>query len=357
MKSLSTEGTEKVSFDEFTRVVLEDYKLAHISRNCSSIARKEVLTGKAKFGIFGDGKELAQIAMAKQFRNGDWRSGYYRDQTFLMAAGIVTPQSFFSQIYGDTNPANNPGNAGRNFNNHFATANIDEKGNWLPQAELRNTAADLSPTAAQMPRLVGLAYASKLYRENKDLGSLKEFSNAGNEVAFGMIGDASTSEGHFFETMNAAAVLQIPMAVAVWDDGYGISVTTEFQTVKASISEALQGFERTVEKPGILIYKARGWDYPELCRIFEEGIARCREEHVPVLFHVSEMNQPLGHSTSGSHERYKSRERLNWEKEFDPLKKMREWILESGICTEKTLNELEVQASREAKQAQEAAWE
>ncbi len=347
---------DKISFEKFTREVLEDYSLAHISRSCSVLARKEVLTGKAKFGIFGDGKELAQIAMAKHFRKGDWRSGYYRDQTFMMAAGIVTFESFFAQIYGDTDAGMNPGNAGRSFNNHFATANINPDGSWRNLLEQKNSAADLSPTAAQMPRLVGLAYASKLFRENPELAAYNEFSSKGDEVAFGMIGDASTSEGHFFETMNAAGVLQIPMAVGVWDDGYGISVTRDYQTVKESISEALRGFERRNGKNGILIYKARGWDYPELCRVFEEGIGRCREEHVPVLFHIEEMSQPLGHSTSGSHERYKSRERLDWEKEFDPLKKMREWIIESGIAEPEALDAIEKDAESTARSARDAAW-
>ncbi len=353
---MKTESQEKIPFEEFARDVLADYHLAQVSRKCSVLARKEVLTGKAKFGIFGDGKEVAQIAMAKQFRNGDWRSGYYRDQTFLMAAGIVSPESFFAQIYGDTDAEMNPGNAGRSFNNHFATPNIHPDGSWRDLMQRKNTAADLSPTAAQMPRLVGLAYASKLYRQNPDLREYSMFSHGGNEVAFGMIGDASTSEGHFFETMNAAGVLQIPMAVAVWDDGYGISVTREYQTIKQSISEALKGFERQGNSNGILIYRARGWDYPGLCKVFEEGISRCREEHVPVLFHIEEMNQPLGHSTSGSHERYKSRERLDWEKEFDPLKKMREWMLETGIATEKSLDDLETDAEQLVHRARDAAW-
>jgi pyruvate/2-oxoglutarate/acetoin dehydrogenase E1 component/TPP-dependent pyruvate/acetoin dehydrogenase alpha subunit len=347
---------KRISFDEFSREVLEDYKLAHISRHCSVLARKEVLTGKAKFGIFGDGKEIAQIAMAKQFREGDWRSGYYRDQTFMMAAGLASPQSFFAQIYGDTDPVMNPGNAGRSFNNHFATANINPDGTWKNLAGQKNTAADLSPTAGQMPRLVGLAYASRLFREEPGLREYRQFSNRGIEVAFGMIGDASTSEGHFFETMNAAAVLGIPMAVAVWDDGYGISVTRELQTVKDSISEALKGFEKQERSNGILIYKARGWDYPALCGVFEEGIARCREEHVPVLFHITEMNQPLGHSTSGSHERYKSGERLEWEKAYDPLAKMREWILNGELAGTGELDRMEEEAVAEVSLAMNSAW-
>ncbi len=353
---MQTVKGDKISFQEFSGEVLEDYLLAHISRHCSVLARKEVLTGKAKFGIFGDGKELAQIAMAKQFRNGDWRSGYYRDQTFMMAAGLASPESFFAQVYGDTDPERNPGNAGRSFNNHFATANINPDGTWKNLAEQKNTAADLSPTAAQMPRLVGLAYASRLFREEPGMKKYRQFSNEGTEVAFGMIGDASTSEGHFFEAMNAAGVLGIPMAVAVWDDGYGISVTRELQTIKDSISEALRGFESRDGSNGILIYTARGWDYPGLCRVFEEGISRCRNEHIPVLFHIVEMNQPLGHSTSGSHERYKSGERLEWEREFDPLKKMREWILEIGISTAEVLDGIEEEARGEARKAMDSAW-
>ncbi len=348
---------KKISFREFSNEVLKDYKLAHISRHCSVLARKEVLTGKAKFGIFGDGKEVAQIAMAKNFRDGDWRSGYYRDQTFLMAAGIVTPEGFFAQVYGDTDHKYNPGNAGRNFNNHFATPNIDDKGEWMNLAKQKNSAADLSPVAAQMPRLIGLAYASRLFRQNPDLAGYKKYSDNGNEVAFGMIGDASTSEGHFFETMNAAGVLQIPMAVAVWDDGYGISVPREYQTVKQSISVVMKGFEAGEGEKGILIYRARGWDYRELCEVFMEGIRRCRTDHIPVLFHIDEMTQPLGHSTSGSHERYKSKERLTWEKEFDPLKKMREWILASGISTGDNLDKIEQQAIQEVKDARDAAWQ
>ena len=353
----NTLNHKTIPFENFRAEVLADYKLAQVSRQCSILARKEVLTGKAKFGIFGDGKELGQIAMAKHFREGDWRSGYYRDQTFMMAAGIVSPEGFFAQIFGDTDENLNPGNAGRNFNNHFATPNIDAEGSWLNLMKQKNSAADLSPTAAQMPRLIGLAYASKLFRENTALKGYDQFSRNGDEVAFGMIGDASTSEGHFFETMNAAGVLQIPVAVAVWDDGYGISVTREYQTVKESISEVMKGFEASGQEKGILIYKARGWDYPGLCKVFEEGIRRCREEHIPILFHIDEMNQPLGHSTSGSHERYKSSERLAWEQEFDPLKKMREWIQSSGISTPGQLDVIEKEAFDEARTARDVAWE
>ncbi|MFW6372005.1 MAG: thiamine pyrophosphate-dependent dehydrogenase E1 component subunit alpha, partial [Bacteroidota bacterium] len=345
-----------ISFEDFKKEILEDYRISQVSRQLSKLGRKEVLTGKAKFGIFGDGKEIAQVAMAKNFRNGDWRSGYYRDQTFMLAADLFTPEEFFAQLYGDTDVDRNPGNAGRSFNNHFATRSLNPDGSWKNLSHMKNSAADLSPTAGQMPRLVGLAYASKLFRHNQFLHAYTNLSDHGNEVAFGMIGDASTSEGHFFETMNAAGVMQIPMVVAVWDDGYGISVPVEEQTVKSDISVALKGFERDSQGDGILIYKARGWDYPGLCLMFHEGIQKARDEHVPVLFHVTEMVQPLGHSTSGSHERYKSKERLEWEKAHDPLLKTREWILAKGIATENELDSLEETARVRAKEAREKAW-
>ena len=344
-----------LSIEDFKREILDDYKTAQVSRKCSILARKEVLTGNAKFGVFGDGKEIGQIAMAKKFRPGDWRSGYYRDQTFMFASGISNPEEFFAQIYGDTGLDHNPGNGGRSFNNHFCTRTLMPDGSWQTISEMKNSAADLSPTAGQMPRLIGLAYASKLYRENKALSSYTQFSKNGDEVAFGMIGDASTSEGHFFETMNAAAVLQIPLACAVWDDGYGISVPKELQTVKGSISEALKGFEKKENTNGILIYRAKGWDYAELVQVFNEGIDICREKHIPVLFHIDEMTQPLGHSTSGSQERYKSQERIEWEQEFDPVKKMREWILEKKIVTSETLDLIEEEAEKQVRDARERA--
>lgn len=337
--------------------VLADYHLAVLSRQISLLGRKEVLTGKAKFGIFGDGKELAQIAMAKQFRPGDWRSGYYRDQTFMMAAGLLSPEGFFHQLYGQTDGTLNPGNNGRSFNNHYATPNMQPDGSWVNLMAQKNTAADLSPTAGQMPRLVGLAWASKLFRHNTALHQFPQFSDQGNEVAFGMIGDASTSEGHFFETINAAAVLQIPLAIAVWDDGYGISVPKKYQTTKESISEALRGFERTATQPGIVILRAKGWDYPGLCAMFEEGIELCRREQVPVLFHVDEINQPQGHSTSGSHERYKSPERLQWEKEYDGLVQMRAWILAQQLASAPELDRIEAQAAERARAARKTAWD
>ncbi len=354
--SETAERHKEITYNEFRKVILEDYQLANLSRQCSIIGRKEVLTGKAKFGIFGDGKEIAQIALAKNFKEGDWRSGYYRDQTFMMAAGLLTAEEFFAQLYGDTDTTLNPGNRGRSMNNHYSTPNLNVDGSWANLVTRKNSAADLSPTAAQMPRLVGLAYASKLFRQNKELDEYTHLSKNGNEVAFGMIGEGSTSEGHFFETMNAAGVLQIPLAIAVWDDGYGISVTKEYQTTKESISELLKGFEADRNHSGILIYKAKGWNYPGLCKIFEEGIRRCRNEHIPVLFHIDEMNQPLGHSTSGSHERYKSTERLEWEKEYDPIKKMREWIVDSEIAGETELDEIERSAEEQAEKARDQAW-
>lgn len=336
--------------------ILKDYRLALVSRYCSITGRKEVLTGKAKFGIFGDGKEIAQIAYAKQFRDGDWRSGYYRDQTFMMAAGLFTPEEFFAQLYGTTDSIVNPGNSGRSFNNHFSTRNVSEEGEWLDLTMQKNSAADLSPTAGHMPRLLGLGLASKFFRQNPALKEFTWISNGGNEVAFGTIGDASTSEGSFFETINAAGVLQIPIAVAVWDDGYGISVPVSMQTVKSSISKALRGFEKS-GSTGILIYEVKGWDYPELCRVFAEGIARCRKEHVPVLFHVTEVTQPQGHSTSGSHERYKSEERLAWEAEFDCLFRFEQWILANGLSTTSRLEQMKVEVAEEVEAAREKAWE
>ena len=348
--------TAKIGFEEFRKEVLNDYMVANLSRQCSLIARREVLNGKAKFGIFGDGKEVAQIAMAKQFREGDWRSGYYRDQTFMLSTGMATAEEFFAQLYGDTDQEANPGNSGRMMNNHFSTPNRNPDGTTRNLSAQKNSTADLSPTAAQMPRLIGLGYASKLFRNHEEWNSYTDLSRNGDEVAFGAIGDASTAEGHFFEAMNAAGVLQIPLAMAVWDDGFGISVPREYQLVKENISEVLQGFAQDEKNRGIIIYKSRGWDYPHLSRIFEEGIRLCREKHVPVLFHIDEMTQPLGHSTSGSHERYKSKERLDWEKEYDPIKKMREWIITSGAGTADELDRIENEATDRANEAKNAAW-
>ena len=357
MNEVTSELQKDQTFDEFKKEVLADYKLANLSRNISIAGRREVLTGKAKFGIFGDGKEVAQIALAKQFKDGDWRSGYYRDQTWMMAAGLFTAEEFFHQLYGNTDGELNPGNGGRSFNNHFSTANINADGSFKEISRQKNSSADISPTAGQMPRLLGLAYASKLFRQNEELHRFENLSIKGNEVAFGTIGDASTSEGHFWETVNAAGVLQVPMALSIWDDGYGISVPKKYQTTKENISDLLSGFQMEEGKPGgYLIYTAKGWDYPGLCKMYEEGIKRCREEHIPVIFHVQEVTQPLGHSTSGSHERYKSPERLNWEVEFDAIGKMRDWLIESGIADGKELDEIEEIAAQDAKEARKNGW-
>lgn len=337
--------------------ILNDYRLATLSREISLLGRKEVLTGKAKFGIFGDGKELAQIAFAKTFQNGDWRSGYYRDQTFMMAAGLFSAEEFFAQLYGQTDIKLNPGNAGRVFNNHFSTRSLNDDGTWKDLTSMKNSSPDMSPTAGQMPRLLGLAYASKLFRLNKELASYSKFTKGGNEVAFGTIGDASTSEGHFFETLNAAGVLQVPMALAVWDDGYGISVPREYQTTKGNISELISGFEKKEgDKTGLLIYRAKGWNYPELVKVFTEGVERCRKEQVPVLFHITEVTQPQGHSTSGSHERYKSEERLKWEVEFDCNRRFKEWIIKEGVAKEEELIAIDQESANKAKEARSKAW-
>jgi pyruvate/2-oxoglutarate/acetoin dehydrogenase E1 component/TPP-dependent pyruvate/acetoin dehydrogenase alpha subunit len=336
--------------------VLNDYRIAHESRQASLLGRREVLTGKGKFGIFGDGKEVAQLAMARVFHKGDWRSGYYRDQTFMIAAGLMSIEEVFAQIYGDTDAEFNPMNGGRLMNNHFATRTLDKKGMWKNLTELKNSSADISPTAGQMPRLLGLALTSKLFRDNPKLSHLSHISKNGNEVAFGTIGDASTSEGHFWETINAAGVLQVPMAMSVWDDGYGISVPNRLQTTKSSISEVLKGFEKTDTSEGYLILKAKGWDYPGLCKVYEEGVDYCRKNHVPVLFHITEVTQPQGHSTSGSHERYKSAERLEWEKEYDCLQQMRKWIINESIATDEELDLIEKEAIERVKEARRLAW-
>jgi len=352
---ISAETEKQLSFDDFKKDVLNDFYIASLSRHLSVIGRKEVLTGKAKFGIFGDGKELAQVVMAKNFRNGDWRSGYYRDQTFMLASGLLTAEQFFAQLYGDTDIKNNPHNSGRSFNNHFSTANVNPDGTWKNLMTQKNSAADLSPTAGQMPRLTGLAWASKLYRENKDLTIYKNFSDNGNEVAFGTIGDASTSEGHFWETINAVGVLEVPMALFIFDDGYGISVPKKEQTTKQSISELLRGFEKDANG-GILLYKVKGWDYAEMVKVFSKGVEKCRKEHIPVVFHIEEMTQPLGHSTSGSHERYKSPERLTFENEFDPIARFRNWLIENHISSEEELNSINEKALNDVKSAKQSAW-
>ncbi len=353
-----TENRE-LSYDDFRSILLNDYRIANESRQASLLGRREVLTGKAKFGIFGDGKEVAQLAMAKVFQKGDFRSGYYRDQTFMMASGLLTIQEFFAQLYAHPDVNADPSSAGRLMNGHYSTRLLDESGNWRDLTALKNSSSDISPTAGQMPRLLGLALASKIYRNNPRLQAARynRFSITGNEVAFGTIGDASTSEGLFFETINAAGVLQVPMAISVWDDGYGISVPSKYQTTKQNISEALSGFERTKEKDGYVILKGLGWDYPGLVEMYEKGIKICREQHVPVMFHVMEMTQPQGHSTSGSHERYKSPERLKWEDDFDCIKKMREWMLQTAIAAADELNQIETEAKKTASDARRRAWE
>lgn len=350
----------KTTFSRVTEkkaaAILNDYRLACESREASLLGRKEVFMGKAKFGIFGDGKEIAQIAMAKVFRKGDFRAGYYRDQTFMLAIGELTLEQYFAQLYAHPDVEADPASAGRLMNGHFATRLVDDRGEFKNLSELKNSSADISPTAAQMPRLVGLAYASKLYRENPALKSYPQFSTNGNEIAFGTIGNASTSEGMFFESLNAAGVLQVPMLVSVWDDEYGISVPKEYQTTKGSISKILAGFQRSEREKGFEIFTAKGWDYEGLIAAYQKAERVCREEHVPVLFHVVEMTQPQGHSTSGSHERYKSKERLAWEKAHDCILKMREWMIEEGIAAPDELNALEKEAKATAKAAKETAW-
>lgn len=347
----------KVTFNNFQTEVLNDYRVACISRETSLLGRKEVLTGKAKFGIFGDGIEIAQVAMAKFFKPGDFRSGYYRDQTFIFAAGMATVEQFFAQLFADPDNNNDPFSGGRQMNAHFATKFVDEKGEWLDLVNSKNCSSDIAPTAGQMLRGFGLAFASKSFRGNSQLQEFNNLSNNGNEVCFTTIGDSATSEGHFWETINAAGVEQIPLAVFVWDNGFGISVPKGIQTVKSSISEALSGFQRKNDTNGINIYKVKGWDYAGMCEVFEEGIRLARENHIPVVFHVEELTQPQGHSTSGSHERYKSAERLSWEKEWDGIKKMREWILVNELATENDLIEIEQDSKKFVKSEKEKAWQ
>jgi 2-oxoisovalerate dehydrogenase E1 component len=349
-------STQEISLDAFRAEVLADYKLANESREASLLGRREVLTGKAKFGIFGDGKEVAQIAWAKAFQNGDFRSGYYRDQTFMMAIGQLTVREFFASLYADTDLANEPASAGRQMNGHFATRNLDEHGQWLRLTDQKNSSADISPTAGQMPRLLGLAQASKVYRELEILHDREHFSNRGNEVAWGTIGNASTSEGLFFETINAAGVLQVPMVINIWDDDYGISVHAKHQTTKENISEILKGLQRDEKAKGYEIIQVKGWDYSSLVKAYQQASKIAREEHVPVMVHVREMTQPQGHSTSGSHERYKNERRLKWEADFDCIKKMREWILEKGIADTETLIEIEGAAKKFVREEKAAAW-
>lgn len=342
---------------EYKNEVITDYKIAYESRQVSLLGRKETLMGRAQFGIFGDGKEVAQIALAKTFQDGDFRSGYYRDQTFAFYTGMSDKRHFFYQLYGETDVTKEHACGGRSMNNHFATRLLDENGKWKNQMKMKNTSSDIAPTAAQMHRLLGLAYASKLYRHNPELAYLKEFSVNGNEVAFGTIGNASTSEGVFYEAINAAGVLMVPLAMSIWDDGFGISVPNIYQMTKSNISEILGGFSYDDEKEqGYKIYRVHGWDYENLVKTYKEGIALVREKHIPAIFHITEVTQPQGHSTSGSHERYKTKERLQWEKDFDCLVQMRKWMIDKGISTDEELNKLEEVIKADAKKTQQEVW-
>ena len=336
--------------------ILQDYSIAVVSRECSLMGRREVLTGKAKFGIFGDGKEVPQVAMARAFKDGDFRSGYYRDQTFMMAIGVHTVTHFFAGLYAHADIEADPTSAGRQMGGHFTTHSLDENGNWKDLLKQKNSASDISCTAGQIPRLLGLAQASKVYRE-LPIAQSEGFSNKGNEVAWGTIGNASTSEGHFFEMINAAGVMQVPLVMSVWDDEYGISVPKEYHTTKESISEVLKGFQRDKDHKGIEIFVANGWDYPALYDIYQKAAKIAREQHTPVLVHVKELTQPQGHSTSGSHERYKSAERLQWEKDFDCIAKMREWILSEGYATEEELDTIEEDAKKQVRAGRKKAWD
>jgi 2-oxoisovalerate dehydrogenase E1 component len=351
---MTTSKTETLSLSK--EQILSDYRLATESREISLIGRKEVFMGKAKFGIFGDGKEVPQLAMAHVFQNGDFRSGYYRDQTFMMAIGQHSSKEFFAQLYAHTDVKAEPASAGRMMNGHFATRFLDDNGNWVSQTSQKNSSADISCTAGQMPRLVGLAYASKLYRNNPELAHKTDFSIRGNEVAFGTIGNASTSEGHFFESINAIGVLQLPVIMSVWDDGYGISVPQGYHTTKKSISKFLSGIQRTKNEPGFEIFTVKAWDYPSLIEVYQKAASIARAEHVPCLIHVTEVTQPQGHSTSGSHERYKSKERLDWEQQHDCLLKMKEWMLEEKICSVKEIEKIEEESKKLAKEARNDAW-
>jgi len=356
MKFVNEENELKISFEAFKKRVLEDYRLAVLSRECSLLGRREVFSGKGKFGIFGDGKELPQLAMNHFFQNGDFRSGYYRDQTLLMAQGLLTVANIFSALYAHLDQSIEPMSGGRQMGGHFSTPFRNDKGEWLDLVNLKNHSGDISPTGSQMPRLLGLAQASKVYREHKTQNSPK-FSNEGNEIAWGTIGNASTSEGMFFETINAAGVLQVPMVISIWDDGYGISVSNKDQTTKESISEALQGFQRTDTEKGLEIIRVKGWDYLALIEAYEKAATLARTEHAPVMVHVTELTQPLGHSSSGSHERYKSKERLEWEKAYDCNLKMREWILKEGLAKEAELIKMEEAALKQVRAAKRASWE
>ncbi len=350
-KSIKQSGGEE---NEYIREVLKDFWTCCISRETSILGRKEVLTGKAKFGILGDGKEVPQVALARAFKKGDWRSGYYRDQTLMFALGISTVEDFFAQLYADS--SNDPFSGGRQMNSHFATENVDKEGDWTSHKSMYNVSSDISSTGGQMARGLGLAFASKKYRESEALRNATPFSENGNEVCFCTIGDASTSEGVFWETVNAAGVMKVPLAISIWDDGYGISVPKKYQTTKGDISEILEGFRLNEEGEGIDIYRLKGWDYPTLCEAYEVGIEKIRKTHIPAVFHVAELTQPQGHSTSGSHERYKGKERLEWEREMDCIKIMRQWIIDSKIATEKVVDEIRNEAKEYVKKARNKAW-
>lgn len=351
-----SQSAEALSFDNFRNEVLKDYRMARISRETSLQGRREVLTGKAKFGIFGDGKEIPQLALAKFFRHGDWRSGYYRDQTWMMALGIASVEEYFAQLYANPDPTMDPMSCGRQMNAHYTSPNTDAEANWLPLMEQYNTATDMAPTASQMPRSLGLALASKTFRSVKPLKGFDSLSHSGDEICFCTIGDASTSEGHFWETINAAGVQQVPLAVFIWDDGYGISVPKNFQTTKGSISEVLSGFQMEDGTNGLNIYKLKAWDYAGMCEVLERAIAHIRVSHTPAIFHIEEVTQPQGHSTSGSHERYKTPERLEWEREWDCIKKMREWIIGNQLADTAELDRIDNEAKTYVRQAKVEAW-
>ncbi|MFY0481564.1 alpha-ketoacid dehydrogenase subunit alpha/beta [Flavobacterium sp. PLA-1-15] len=353
----NTQTKKEISFEDFKTEVLNDYKIALTSRECSLLGRREVLTGKAKFGIFGDGKEVPQLAMAKAFKNGDFRSGYYRDQTFMMAIGEMNIQQFFAGLYGHTDIEHDPMSAGRQMGGHFATHSLNEDGSWKNLTLQKNSSADISPTAGQMPRLLGLAQASKIYRNVSGIHNKTNFSINGNEIAWGTIGNASTSEGLFFETINAAGVLQVPMVMSVWDDEYGISVHARHQTTKENISEILKGFQRDENGNGYEIIRVKGWDYPALVEAYQKASQIARDEHVPVLIHVNELTQPQGHSTSGSHERYKNAERLAWESDFDCVRQMKLWMIALNIASPEELDEMETSIKKEVLEGKKAAWE
>ncbi len=356
-KAQAVADQAKGTVEAYKKEVLDDYWLANASREASYIGRKEVLTGKAKFGIFGDGKEVAQIAMAKAFQEGDFRSGYYRDQTFMFAINQLTLEQFFAQLYADPNTEHDPSSAGRQMNGHFSTRSLDENGHWQDLTKIKNSSADVSPTGSQMPRLVGLGYASKLYRQLEALKEYTKFSDNGNEVAFGTVGNATVAEGMFWEAVNAIGLLRVPITISIWDDEYGISVPNEYQITKSDVSEVLKGFAYDENSgQGFYLYTAKGWDYQQLIQMYKEGVEKARKNHVPAIFHIQEMTQPQGHSTSGSHERYKSQERLQWEQDMDCINQMRQWIIDNELANEEELDQIEKDAKQYAKDAKNAAF-